>query len=216
MAVELDHMFLMTDPGAPEADAFVGFGFQEGSPNRHFGQGTGNRRFSFINAMIEFLWVCDPLEAQSERTRGTLLWERWFARHREASPIGLCFRPSESGQDRPLKHVWEYRPEYLPAPFVLHIGNTDLREPMWVYLNFLHRSYREGNFTGHPNGARAVTCVVVTHPFPITSPLFEPRIIDPIVSLRKGEERLVEIWFDEGIQHRTLDLRPQSPLLLHL
>jgi hypothetical protein len=216
MAFELDHVFLLTDAGAPVADALVAFGFREGLPNRHPGQGTECRRFSFINAMIEFVWVCDPLEAQSERTRRTLLWERWYARQRGASPIGLCFRPGAPEQGKPFRHVWEYRPDYLPSPLAFQIGETDLKEPMWVYLDFLQRSHREENFVEHPNGARAVTKITVTSPVAVASPLFEPEIIDQIVNLREGNETLLEVWFDNAAQHRTLDLRPDAPLVLHL
>lgn len=216
MAFELDHVFLLTDVGAPEADALVAFGFREGPANRHPGQGTANRRFSFMNAMLEFVWVCDPREAQSERTRRTLLWERWCGRRGEASPIGLCFRPGAEGQVKPLRNVWEYRPEYLASPLALRIGETRLKEPMWVYLDFLERSHREENFVEHPNGARAVTGVTVTSPFPSASPLFESEIIGDTVSLREGNEMLLEIRFENAVQHRTLDLRPDAPLVLYL
>lgn len=80
MVIELDHVFICTDPGAPEAEELVRFGLREGPPNRHPGQGTANRRFGFANAMIELFWVNDAREAQSECTRRTLLWERWSGR----------------------------------------------------------------------------------------------------------------------------------------
>jgi hypothetical protein len=57
MRLELDHLFICTAPGAPEAEEFVRFGLREGPPNQHPGQGTANRRFAFANAMIELLWA---------------------------------------------------------------------------------------------------------------------------------------------------------------
>ncbi|MGF1524479.1 MAG: hypothetical protein ACFBSF_19325 [Leptolyngbyaceae cyanobacterium] len=60
--LEFDHLFVLTQPGAPEADAVVASAVQEGSRNIHLGQGTANRRVFFRNAMVEFLWVCDPAE----------------------------------------------------------------------------------------------------------------------------------------------------------
>ncbi len=53
MRIELDQLFLCTDPGAPEAEELVQFGLREGPTNQHAGQGTANRRFAFANAMIE-------------------------------------------------------------------------------------------------------------------------------------------------------------------
>ena len=61
MRVELDHLFVCTVPGAPEAEELVRFGLREGPSNQHLGQGTANRRFDFANAMIELLWVRDEI-----------------------------------------------------------------------------------------------------------------------------------------------------------
>jgi hypothetical protein len=76
MEIELDHLFVCTAPGAPEAEKLVQFGLHEGPPNQHPSQGTACRRFSFANAMIELFWVSDASEAQSQNSRRTLLWER--------------------------------------------------------------------------------------------------------------------------------------------
>ena len=51
MAIELDHLFVCTAPGAPEAEELIRFGLREGPPNQHPGQGTACHRFSFANAM---------------------------------------------------------------------------------------------------------------------------------------------------------------------
>jgi hypothetical protein len=49
MQIELDHLFVCTVPGVPEAEQLVQFGSHEGPPNQHPGQGTACRRFSFFN-----------------------------------------------------------------------------------------------------------------------------------------------------------------------
>src|SRR5215831_2907088 len=94
MRIELDHLFVCTAPGAPEAEKLVQFGLHEGPSNQHPGQGTANRRFFFANAMIELIWVSDAREAQSQNTRRTLLWERSVGREDSASPFGICLRRS--------------------------------------------------------------------------------------------------------------------------
>src|SRR5215472_10876439 len=113
MRIELDHVFVCTAPGAAKAEKLIQFGLHEGPPNQHEGQGTANRRFGFANAMLELLWVSDAVEAQSERTRRTLLWERWRGREGNASPFGICFRPADSQDTGPPFPAWEYRPLYL-------------------------------------------------------------------------------------------------------
>src|ERR1700745_45048 len=71
MQIELDHLFVCTSVGAPEAEDLVRFGLQEGPPNQHPGQGTANRRFAFVNAMLELRWVSDAtsLKHLSSRPR---------------------------------------------------------------------------------------------------------------------------------------------------
>jgi len=140
MRFELDHLFVCTAPGASEAEKLAEFGLHEGPPNRHPGQGTANRRFAFANAMIELLWVSDAHEAQSERARRTLLWERWSGREAEASPFGICLRPADSSSTEPPFPAWQYRPTYLPDPLLMYIGDAGIEEPMWVYLDFMRRS----------------------------------------------------------------------------
>jgi len=44
---EIDHFFIMSSVGAPEADRLVEFVFSEGKPSIHANQGTSNRRFFF-------------------------------------------------------------------------------------------------------------------------------------------------------------------------
>ena len=53
MSLELDHVFVNTAPGAPEADQLLSFGLVEGSSNVHPGQGTANRRF-FCHAVNRY------------------------------------------------------------------------------------------------------------------------------------------------------------------
>lgn len=62
MHLELDHLFVCTAAGAPEAEEFLRCNLREAPANQHSGQGTANRRFSFANAMIELLWVSDTKE----------------------------------------------------------------------------------------------------------------------------------------------------------
>ena len=113
MQIELDHLFVCTSVGAPEAERLVQFGLHEGPPNQHPGQGTACRRFSFANAMIELFWVSDAREAQSESTRRTLLWERWSGRQSDASPFGICVRPVRAQDAGSPFLAWEYRPAYF-------------------------------------------------------------------------------------------------------
>ena len=213
MSIELDHLFVCTAPGAPEAEELVRFGLLEGPPNRHTGQGTANRRFAFANAMIELLWVCDGQEAQSKGSQRTLLWERWSGREGQASPFGICLRPADSRSPVPPFSAWEYRPAYLPDPLVMHIGETGVEEPMWFYLNFMRRANREQQFIEHPIGIREITGLTVTTIAPLSSSVSQSVVQSGVLSTRTGSEHLLEIYFDGARRKETLDLRPHLPII---
>lgn len=92
--MEIDHIFIAVKPHAPEADVLRAFGLQEGTPNRHVGQGTANRRFFFHNLFVELLWLEDAAEAQSPVTLPTQLFARLQPIQPQVSPFGICLRPS--------------------------------------------------------------------------------------------------------------------------
>jgi hypothetical protein len=215
MRIELDHLFVCTAPGAPEAEKFVQFGLHEGPPSQHLGQGTANRRFAFANAMIELFWVSDAIEAQSQSARRTLLWERWSGREHNASPFGICLRPADP-QDTGLPFTaWEYRPAYLPDPLVMHIGDVGIEEPMWVYLSFMRRDQREQWFIEHRVGIREITGLTLTTPVPLRSNVAQKIVESGILATRTGATSLLEIEFDGNRRKEQMDFRPHLPFVFY-
>jgi hypothetical protein len=216
MSIELDHLFVCTAPGAPEAERLVQFGLREGPPNEHPGQGTACRRFSFANAMIELIWVSNTVDAQSESTKRTLLWERWSGRAGNASPFGICVRPADSAESAPPFPGWEYRPKYLPDPLCMHIGEGGVEEPMWIYLSFMRRAQRAGWSVEHPIGIREITGLSLTTPVPLRSEVSRKIIESGILTTRTGSAPLLEIEFDGKRQRKKKDFRPHLQLVFHL
>jgi len=216
MQIELDHLFVCTTPGAPEAEKLVQFGLHEGPPNQHPGQGTACRRFSFVNAMIELLWVSDPNEVQSDSTKRTLLWERWSSRQGNTCPFGICVRPvnpQDTGSPFP---AWKYRPGYLPDPLCMQIGEAGIEEPMWVHLSFMQRAQREGWFTKHPIGVREITGLALTTPTPLRSNAAERIVKSGILTTRTVATFLLEIEFDDHRRKQHFDFRPHLPVIFQL
>jgi hypothetical protein len=216
MRLELDHLFVCTAPGAPEAEEFIRFGLREQPPNRHPGQGTANRRFAFANVMIELLWVSDAQEAQSERSRSTLLWERWSGRKGKASPFGICVRPVDPQNTGSPFPAWEYRPSYLPDPLFMDICEAEVEEPMWVYLRFMRRVDRECQFVEHPIGVREITSLTLATPVSVRSTVAQRMIECGILSVQNGPKSLLEIAFDRSRRKQIMDFRPHLPLVFHL
>jgi len=134
--MELDHVFILCDEGAPEAEALLRIGVREGTGNTHPGQGTACRRFFFANAYLELLWVVDSAEAGSEPARRTRLLDRWALRRAAACPFGVILRPSvNSLETRPPFPTWSYTPPYLPAGLAIDVADgTPLAEPAVFHL----------------------------------------------------------------------------------
>jgi len=216
MQIELDHVFVCTAPGAPEAEKLVEFGLHEGPPNQHPGQGTACRRFPFANAMIELLWVNDPSAAQSERTKRTLFWERWSSRQADASPFGICVRPVNPQDTGSPFLAWEYRPAYLPDPLSLQIGEAGIEEPMWLHLSFMRRAQREEWFTEHPIGVREITRLTLTTPISLRSSASQKIVESGVLATQTGATSLLEIEFDGHRRKERADFRPHLPVIFQL
>ena len=221
MPAELDHFFICTACGAPEADRLIAFGLTEGSPNRHPGQGTANRRFFFDNAFLELLWVDDPREAQSDLVRHTGLYERWSGRATSASSFGVGLRPIPgTASDIPFP-AWPYRPPYLPEPLAIHMADnsTTVTEPLLFYLGFARRpdltdpSRRQPR--DHRAGLRTVSWLHISGPQETVSR--ELRLAEQqCQGLRfiPRSDYLLEAGFDGEIQGKTVDFRPTLPVIL--
>ena len=221
MAFEFDHLFICTDIGAGEADLLVSLGLVEGRSNTHPGQGTANRCFFFHNAMLEFLWVCDPEETRSELIRPTHLWERWANRQREACPFGFCLRSTTPDLDSIAFPSWEYRPPYLPAPLSIAVGTNSnvLTEPMLFQTPFGQRPDRSPpekvQPLEHPIGWQEVTRVELVSPTANPpSPALQAANDSDCFRLRTGSGYCVELGFDGEAQGQRVDFQPELPLVI--
>lgn len=216
--MEVDHIFICTQYGAPEAEILKTFGLTEGSSNRHSGQGTANRRFFFKNLFIELLWLENPEEAQSETTNPTMLYDRLISQSDRISPFGICFRPKNI-LDRTVKFAsWSYKPAYLPQHLEVHIAqNTSLSEPMWFFLGFASRP--DFNATNkqqplqHHHGLSEITSIQVTIPELNKSLTLKELQQLQGLNLVDGTEHILELIFDHEKNGRTHDFRPTLPMI---
>jgi Glyoxalase-like domain len=225
MTVELDHVFVCTEAGPPEADRLVAFGLCEGAPNLHPGQGTACRHFFFHNAMLELVWVHDEREARSPPIAPARLWERWGYRSTGYSPFGICLRPKNarralSGRPAVLPcRTWEWRPPYLPPGTRIDVAaGTAAVEPLVFATPY---SGRPDAFPDdrrqplvHPKGVAEITGLSVTLPRdePVSGALRALQRAG-VVSFQQGEDHLAEIQFDRGGRGESTDFRPALPLL---
>jgi hypothetical protein len=201
--------------GAPEGDALLRLGFVEGSSNTHPGQGTANRRFYFDNFMLELVWVADPGEARSERTRRTRLWERCERQDRQVSPFGIIFRSTGTPPAPPPFATWSYTPMYLPPGLAMQVAEgTTLYEPELFYLPFLRRpSARHPEPVEHAPLIRRICGLSVgLRGRDVLSTASRCVERDHLVSYFEAPQPLLEIVF-EGPPGMRIDLRPELPLV---
>jgi hypothetical protein len=133
MTIELDHFFILAEPGSPQADLVSSIGLIEGTRNNHPGQGTANRRFFFSNSTLEFLYVRDVEEA--EKGRGSRLRFTERLNSANASPFGLIVRAVSGSTDIPFPG-WKYCPEYFRGDQFFHVGESSdlLEEPLCICM----------------------------------------------------------------------------------
>jgi hypothetical protein len=206
----VDHVFICTDTGAPQAQRLIDFGLTEGPANTHPGQGTANRRFFFRSTMLELLWVSDAEEARAPGAAPTLLWERWSNRRSGACPFGIALRGSAAV---PPFRAWDYEPAYLPPGLRLQIAtDASVSEPMWVYMPAVERASRG---VRHSIAIEDITAVRIVSPAADTSRVTVALAARGLVALTPGPAYLLELEFDGGGKRSTADFRPDLPLVIH-
>ncbi len=210
MTFELDHVFIITQPGASEADRLVANGLQEGSRKTHPGQGTANRRFFFSNGMLELLWIADRSEAAQGPGAGLGLLER--SERVDACPFGLVFRAVGPHSGECPFEGWCYAPSYLASPNHFHIGaNSDrLDEPLLVFAPFSMASTNP--VFGSPNGE--IVEVVVAIPEQRPSVELTQASMARGLRLECSAPYLMQVSY-RNASTEAIDLRPDLPLVLH-
>ena len=215
--MELDHVFILCDAGAPEADALPRIGIREGAGNTHPGQGTACRRFFFANAYLELLWVDDAAGAGSEPAKRTRLLDRWALRRAGACPFGVIVRPSTgSVEARPPFPAWRYTPPYLPAGLAIDVADgTPLAEPAVFHMAVQRgRGRSSAQPIDHEPPLRTVSRVSIEGPLP-SEPSAARRALEGtgVFAFAEASAYLLTLDFSAAPE-AVADLRPGLPLVL--
>jgi hypothetical protein len=211
MNLELDHFFILTDPGAAVGDLLVSLGIEESFSRDHEGQGTSNRRFPLSNSMLELLWVRDADEASAGAGKKLLFSER--ANSALASPFGLILTRKDNSSETMPFDGWEYQPDYFDPPMAFHIGDNSkiIREPLCIYVPFMEpisRTVEKGTF-------KSISNVRISVPVEEMSGTLSVSSTAEGLELLCGAEHLMEITYDNGQSGLTKDLRPTLPLIIN-
>ena len=229
-AVEVDHVFLVTGPGAPEVAALRAAGLRIGErPTRHVGDGTASVGAIFQNAYLELVYldstVSDSALSSAERAQNARLFG-W--RESGVSPVGVGLRRRSGAPDAlpfPSEAV-ERKPWMPPGPEVRRVtSSADSVAPRVFVVP------REMAMTGwdaeavadsafvallqHPLGVRRVTGVRVVVARPEGNPPSLQRLHRAgVLQVEPGPSHLLELTFDGGGTGATKDFRPELPLVI--
>ena len=215
--LELDHVYIVVEPGAAAAvQALRQAGLVvDSSVRRHPGEGTASVAAFFDNAYLELLWVDSSVTVDSLHRQDWVAFTRaetW--RRSGASPFGLGLH-FLSGTAADLQVPMRLDSAYVllrqPAESLaadLFVMPARSAVPAWVDR---FKSRRPDLFA-HPLGVRRVTRATVRGPPPHRphAAALAPRLI----SFEDATTPQLVLEFDEGRQHRTIDLRPVLPLVL--
>lgn len=212
MPVEIDHFFILTEPGSPQADLISAIGLVEGSQNVHPGQGTANRRFFLSNSTLELLYLRDVNESNNGPAKPLRFAERLEAEG--ASPFGLIFRHNAESSDPPFPG-WPYCPEYFADDQCFHVGtNADLlEEPLCICMPPGLRP--EENPPALQNADWSLTELRISVPVAIPSPTLDIVATCEGLSLQPGRPHHMDIVLNENREGRTLAMTPALPVTIH-
>ena len=222
MNLRVDHVFVLTEVGAPAADKLVSLGLQESFGRVHKGQGTANRRFEFSNGFLELLWVHNTQEAMTGP--GALLRLAERATHLNdnsaspfASPFGIVLGPIDINSDLPFSGR-SYQPEFFAPPMAFHVGkNSDqLAEPLCIYASFFKSP--DNNDQKEPSSQEPfarITQMKLSVACEVLSDQLIAASLAHGLEVLSSNEHLMELTFDHCRQGMRKDLRPDLPLIIN-
>jgi Glyoxalase-like domain len=221
--IELDHVWIMVSPNAPEREAVQRAGFQI-SPdmNRHDGQGTASITVEFENSYLELMWpdstvtVAPGLERAAEKFRQRMLW-----RSSGWCPIGVGLRRTTPSNDALPFPTWSWTAEWMPKGTKMEMltPRDDTRSPALFIepraLTDTSEQAARASRYHHPIGTRHITAIR------LISPKTYERIAalkylqtEYVLSVTQGDQWLLELTFEGGKRKKSKDLRPDLPVVI--
>jgi len=212
MTLSLDHVFVITEPGAAAGDRLIELGMAEGRANTHPGQGTANRRFFLNGFVLELLFVQD--EEESATGAGCKLGLLQRSRSHQASPFGIVARVTDNNSV-PEFDSWQYFPDYFNGELCFYVGsNSALRhEPLCICMPPT-LPLRGEIPVQQSNPDWSLTALEITVPDSTPSAVLEEFAEMDKVTLGIGNDHHLDLVFNQHAGSQSADLRPALPLTI--
>lgn len=211
MALYLDHIFIITNPGADEADRLAEIGFVEGNANVHPGQGTSNRRFFFNDFTIELVYVSDVDEAANGTGKELGILAR--SQNVKASPFGIVVRVPEV-ESVPEFPNWHYTPDYFDGKMYFYVGDNSniIEEPLCICMPPALPRRQVPSEYANPNWQ--LTSVDIDVPVEKPSETLKHFGAMDRVRITYGKAHKIIMQFNNGHSNKKIDLSPHLPLTI--
>ncbi|WP_034889518.1 VOC family protein [Gillisia sp. Hel_I_29] len=204
----------------------------------HKGQGTAGRYFNFLNGYLELIFVYDQneLEENNKKNKDLDFTKRANFKKNGALPFSIALRIKDYDIGKiPFEKV-SYHQDWMeenaniysaknskthlqePSIFVVYPEiESDTFETISDLKNIPDEYAFAREFYKHPNGAKKITNIVITS----TDLDLKTETIKAVngishLAVKNGKEHLMELYFDNNIQEKTFDLRPELPLIIYL
>lgn len=174
--------------------------------------------FFFENAYLELLWVHDETAVREAfMPMGLDMQPRMTWRETTASLFGLTLR-RRPGSTAPLPFpTQQLKAEWMPEEVFVDFAADALTEP---YYGIVPESLAYTSFKSnipdlpHALGVKRLSGVRITIEDNELSSIASLLSTNGVATIEAGTSPLMELTFDDGVQGKTVDVRPTLPLKL--
>ncbi len=233
--LDIDHIILWTKKDAPDTSLFQQKGFTIDKRKMiHNGFGTGGRYIFFYNVYFELLYINDDSEFNSKyQNIMSASRSNWKKNNNSPFGLGLSITPYDSTQiPFPTKsrqaawmkpnssifidssnYTYNQEPIVIVVPPYMVQPKFETKEDIEKLPNETMRNhYLES--AQHSNGIKRLTNLkIICDTNKFSSTIASLKSIQ-YCQILKGNKNLMEITFDNNVQKKTIDFRPDLPIII--
>ena len=217
-----DHLFILVDESAPGAKLLKDAGLKmDPDTLHHSGQGTSAVFFNFNNFYLELLWISHNGEAEKS---GNKIVDMFRNQKKGGSPFGFVVaRKSNETDSLPFPNESMYADWLRPDESVKFGISNDIMLPSVIavprYLDYdsIKTRYPEAirELIDHPAGSLTLTSIHFSGPGSISESIAINELMKQrIAEFVESDIPLVELTFNHGKSGKTIDARPELPLII--
>ncbi|RZN84389.1 MAG: hypothetical protein EVB12_00445 [Winogradskyella sp.] len=240
--LQLDHFNIWVENPTKAKEKLKAIGFTavpDSLSMIHEGQGTSGRYFNFLNTYLEFIFVHDQneLEENIKKNKNLDFIERSNFQKNGASPFTIALKVKDYAVEKiPFEKIRYHQDWMAPKASIYAAKNSklNLNEPsvFVVYPEIETKNFKTfddlkdvipdevsyyRDTYNHVNGTKKVTDIIITsNNLDLNSKTIEALNGIKNLKVKNGKAHLMEIYFDNSIQGKSFDLRPELPLIIYL